>query len=66
MLGKPGLASVKAAPVFLGHGFMVGLGLSRGAGDDVEEHQLQGADGRADLRVRQPFDEIGRVMFPGS
>jgi hypothetical protein len=48
-LRKPSLARVQAAAVLLRHGFTVGRGRSHSAGDGIEEHELQEADGSADL-----------------
>jgi hypothetical protein len=61
-LPEPGLAVLEAAPVLLGHGFIVGWGRDYSAGNGIEEHELQKADGGIDLEGLKPFDEFMSVL----
>jgi len=62
-LRKPGLATVEAAVVLFGHWFIIGRSRGKGPSDGVKEHELQNTDRRSDLRIRQPFDQLVRVLF---
>ncbi len=66
VLGEPGLAFAEAAAVFLSHRFIIGRSQGGGAGDRIQEHELQKADGGRDLGGRQPLDELVRLLPVGS
>lgn len=57
------MAFVEATAILLGHGFIVARGGGHGAGDRIEEHEFQEADGGEDLRIRKPVDEFVCVLF---
>src|ERR1017187_4265604 len=62
-LSKPSLAVAKTPAVLLGHGFIVRRSRRHGASDRIEQHELQEPDRGCDLRIRQLFDELVRVLL---